>query len=253
MRIGAKHHVRRLGRPGEAGFTMVEIALSIAVVAFAMVAILGVLPTGLQVQKDNREETIINAEGTYLLEAIRSGKDQAGVLSNSVYFLKINYLDGSSDVFSAPNNNPLGIQAQLLVGLLSTPRSTTQQGVSNVVVWLRALNNTAIDRDIEARDNTFRYQAVLEIEPYMAYPPSLTNFLGTNEFRRVWNLQNSLHEVRLTMRWPLYNDVSTDDQRSRVGIHRRTFRTQVAGSLVYQPTNILGSERLLYYFQPSLY
>ena len=54
-------------------FTMVEIALSIAIVGFAMVAIIGVLPTGFQVQRDNREETIINQDGTYLLEAIRSG------------------------------------------------------------------------------------------------------------------------------------------------------------------------------------
>jgi len=42
---------------------MVEIALCIAVVAFALVAILGVMPTGLQVQKDNREDTIIIRTG----------------------------------------------------------------------------------------------------------------------------------------------------------------------------------------------
>ena len=32
----------------QAAFTMVEIALSIAIVAFALVAILGVLPTGMK-------------------------------------------------------------------------------------------------------------------------------------------------------------------------------------------------------------
>src|SRR5688572_11872570 len=38
-------------------FTMVEIAICIAVIGFALVAIVGVLPIGMQVQKDNREET----------------------------------------------------------------------------------------------------------------------------------------------------------------------------------------------------
>jgi uncharacterized protein (TIGR02598 family) len=51
----------------EAAFTMVEVAISIAIVAFAMVALLGVLPTGHQVQRENREDTIINQDATYLL------------------------------------------------------------------------------------------------------------------------------------------------------------------------------------------
>ncbi len=80
-------------------FTMVEIALSIAVVAFAMVAILGVLPTGLQVQRDNRDETVINNDGAYLMEAIRTGNDRLGRLSNSVYLVQINFNNGESEVF----------------------------------------------------------------------------------------------------------------------------------------------------------
>jgi len=52
---------------------MVEIAIALGVVAFALVAIIGVLPTGLTVQKQNREETIINQDGTLWLEAIRGG------------------------------------------------------------------------------------------------------------------------------------------------------------------------------------
>jgi len=38
----------------QSAFTMIEIALCIAVVAIAMVAIIGVLPAGLNVQKQNR-------------------------------------------------------------------------------------------------------------------------------------------------------------------------------------------------------
>src|SRR5213078_3899054 len=59
-------------RRADAGFTMVEIALCLAIIAFALVAIIGVLPTGMRVQKENREDTIINQDGMFLVEAIRS-------------------------------------------------------------------------------------------------------------------------------------------------------------------------------------
>ena len=39
----------------QAAFTMVEIAICLAVIGFALVAIIGVLPIGMNVQKDNRE------------------------------------------------------------------------------------------------------------------------------------------------------------------------------------------------------
>ena len=58
---------------GARGFTMVEIALSLAIVGFALVAIIGVLPAGLNVQKENREDTIVNQDATLFLNAIRNG------------------------------------------------------------------------------------------------------------------------------------------------------------------------------------
>lgn len=56
-----------------AGFTMVEIAIAIGVIGFALVAIIGILPSGLEVQRDNRSETIINQDATFWLTAIKSG------------------------------------------------------------------------------------------------------------------------------------------------------------------------------------
>ena len=52
---------------------MIEIAISLAIIGIALVAIIGVLPLGVNVQKDNREETIINQDATVLVEAIRNG------------------------------------------------------------------------------------------------------------------------------------------------------------------------------------
>src|SRR5438445_6763866 len=76
-----------------AAFTMVEIALSLGVIAIAMVAILGVLPTGVRVQKDNREDTVLNQEGMFWLEAIRSGSHGLDYLTNYVDLITISNVD----------------------------------------------------------------------------------------------------------------------------------------------------------------
>ncbi len=50
---------------------MVEIAISLAIIGIALVGIIGALPLGLQTQRDNREQTVINQDATVFLEAIR--------------------------------------------------------------------------------------------------------------------------------------------------------------------------------------
>ncbi len=67
---------------GERAFTMVEIAFSLAIVAFALVAIMGVLPTGMNVQKDNKDDTLINNDGSFWLETLRSGSRGMDDLTN---------------------------------------------------------------------------------------------------------------------------------------------------------------------------
>src|SRR5437879_8137140 len=80
---------RRIQRRGVAAFTMVEIAISLGVIAIALVAILGVLPTGVRVQRDNREDTILNQEGMFWVEAIRSGSRGLDYLTNYVDLITI--------------------------------------------------------------------------------------------------------------------------------------------------------------------
>src|SRR5208283_2181201 len=67
------------------GFTMVEIAISLAVIGIALVSIIGVLPIGMHTQRDNRQETIINQDATLLMEAIRNGAQGLDDLTNYVY------------------------------------------------------------------------------------------------------------------------------------------------------------------------
>ena len=68
-----------------AAFTMVEIAISLAVIGIALVAILGVLPLGMRVQRDNREQTVLNQDATVFIEAIRNGARGVNDLTNYVY------------------------------------------------------------------------------------------------------------------------------------------------------------------------
>ena len=63
---------------------MIEIALSLAIIGFALIAILGVLPIGLGVQKDNREETIVDQDAVVWMNAIRNGSMGYDDLTNSV-------------------------------------------------------------------------------------------------------------------------------------------------------------------------
>src|SRR5688572_26841319 len=66
------------------GFTLVEIALSLAIIGFALVAIIGVLPFGLNVQKENREETVVVQDANFFLDAIRTGARGLDDLTNYV-------------------------------------------------------------------------------------------------------------------------------------------------------------------------
>src|ERR1051325_5972829 len=66
------------------GFTMIEIALCLAIIGFALVAIIAVLPTGLNVQRDNREETIINQDAVVWVNSIHNGAQGYNDLTNYV-------------------------------------------------------------------------------------------------------------------------------------------------------------------------
>jgi type II secretory pathway pseudopilin PulG len=126
----------------QSAFTMVEIALCIAVVGIAMVAIIGVLPAGLGVQQQNREETIINHDASILIEAIRGGAVSDDDLLNYVDYVAVSRapISGSSGFswfygpWFKPISPPAGgtpliqaadsatLPAKKLVGLLSLPK-----------------------------------------------------------------------------------------------------------------------------------
>src|SRR5690349_12123089 len=54
-------------------FTIIEIAICLGIIGFALVAIIAALPKGLDVQKRNREETIVGQDAGVWMNALRSG------------------------------------------------------------------------------------------------------------------------------------------------------------------------------------
>jgi len=249
------------------GFTMVEIALSIAVVSFALVAILGVLPTGMRVQRDNREETIINQDGSFWLEAIRSGSIGMDDLTNYVDQIRVRsqvrqVITTNIYTFGANYRNGRDI-----VGLLSTPRYTLnrkREWVTNTVfAFCRALSGMAAEKPDGSRttntDFAFTYRLTAELHPFQALGYDQTNFTAykgteytsrSNLFLKAANLSANFQELRLTVDWPVY-PVGKD---RRVGRNRRVFRTLVSGSIVV--TNAPVETRItekLYFVQPSTF
>ncbi|MDG1892521.1 MAG: hypothetical protein P8L18_14545 [Verrucomicrobiota bacterium] len=275
--LGVRVHAR--------GFTMVEVALSIAIVAFAMVAIIGVMPTGFEAQRLNREETVINQDGTYLLEAIRSGALGLDGLTNFVDSIVIsNHLGNVRSMGVSENVNnfqdafPL-VSGHFIIGMLSTPQleavdrrddGTTIYSTNEVSAMMRAISGSAGQRfvDAEFRENAFSYLLSSRIAPYMASPINSWGQgsvnITTNRYTLASNVASNLYDVQLKFRWPV-TKVQTSGAggqpniQYRVGKNSKIFRTLVSGRLIQTngvPFLAPGDSRNtipLYYFNSSDY
>jgi type II secretory pathway pseudopilin PulG len=277
-------------RRSEVAFTMIEIAICLAVVGFALAAIIGVLPLGMSVQKENREETIINQDGNVFLNGIRNGELGLDDLTNYVvaitnwvseydgigkprsYNFGYNYTNSFQN--GAPMSPPMGISNGFrIIGLLSTPRYTpmlTRQTFgfrSNyVVAYVRALSGNASEKfpqnNPQLQDLAFSYRMISDIVPYSEFDRTWTNFTdpllvgNTNEITQRSNY------------WMLVKNMQTNlhDVRlifrypylpnGKTGNGRIVFRTSVSGHL--SMTNDMGLVNptppyQLYFFEPRTY
>jgi type II secretory pathway pseudopilin PulG len=250
----------------DAAFTMVEIALSLAIVGFALVAIIGVLPAGLNVQKENREDTILNQDATVWLDAIRSGaQGRTEHLADYVDRITVDRFayDGTSPnwiakaTIVAERVLPVTGDVRLVltndttvVGLLSTPKIQPRPGggyYSNyVAAFVRAFSGNA--SQLAPQDNAdvkafaLGYRMVVEVTPVASFDPA---GIRTNRVDGV--LHDNLADVRLLFRWPLkkpFVPSSADDPL--VGNSRMVFRTQISG-------RIEAGGAPFYYLQPRDY
>lgn len=249
-------------RVAERGFTMIEVAISLGILAFALVAIVGVLPSGLKVQRENREETVVTQDALYLLEAIRSGSKGVDDLTNFVESITVQRGLGTvplvytNNVYRPGRFLPL-TNAQEIVSLLSTPKyeqlPNGSKRLNTVTMRMRSISGNAADQSTNTlvQDFALRYQVTSEVVPFAReavvtnLPPALAIRLGGDALRAA-NLYKNLYEVRLTIQWPLFLRGST----WTVGNYHRTVRTLVSGQLLPTYTNALTS---WYMFQPDTF
>jgi hypothetical protein len=250
-----------------AGFTMVEIAICIAIVAFAMVAIIGVMPTGFRVQKDNREETIINQEGTFWLEAIRSGSLGLDYLTNyveAIHAQSASRRPGESkyrQVIGDYSFGPGFTNGLDILGLLSLPRYYDKGGfafrTADLFAYVRAVTGLAAEKTPH-NDFAFMYRLTPELVPFDPVAGLNTNFTvsglaaaeaaaRSNLWIKARSTQVNLYQLKLTLQWPVF-----PSQKGLVtGANRKVFRTLVSGSF-WINTNIAHlAQRELFFLQPS--
>lgn len=187
-----------------AGFTMIEIAISLAVIGFALVAIIGILPTGMNVQKENREETIINQEAMVLLDGIRTGARGLDDLTNYVVAITNHVTEynrasrpvnqfstgytftDSTTVPKYPITNGFRI-----IGLLSQPKYQPPFDPANlfrsnhIFAYIRSMSGMASEKvpqnNPAVQDLAFAYRLYVDVLPYFG---TSTNS-GTG-FRSPW-------------------------------------------------------------------
>ena len=249
---------------GRDGFTMIELAICLGIIAFALVAIIGVLPVGINVQKDNREETVINQDGMFWMEAIRSGSTGMNDLTNHVVFIEIDPAQGSNQkvyrwepLAAKPGDGhmelPRGVQGAAIIGLLSMPAQADLVGPVTVRNWpqinnasrvynrvrakVRAISGSAVDKGEAAREMAFSYRLTSEVRPIRTMGDwgnlSGNKFaVDANRFRKL-----NFYEIKLTFHWPEYR--FGDEERP--GPNKKVFRTVVAGRLVNRNLNLLNS------------
>jgi len=259
-------------------FTMIEIAICLAIIGIALVAIVGVLPLGMNVQRENRESTIINQDATILMEAVRNGSLGMNDLTNYVYFITNNWAlynsDGTfnksggsgytySSSTTAPTTFPYSPAWPInngtnIIGLLSTPEFTDLNGgpinnllsgnkfySNHIVAYVRSLSGPAVEKP--PQDNQILQEDTFTYRIYCVNAPVATD---TNIFNTLifpngppaysQQLAQNLHELRLTFLWP-------QQPNGKLGNGRQTYRALVAGQVA---TNASYGP-MLYFYQPQ--
>ena len=206
---------RHLAR-GMRAFTMVEVALSLAIVAFALVAIIGVMPVGLNVQRDNREDTIMSQEATLLIAAIRAGNASSNLTSVRAGFLN---LTNALNPFASSNITTADIVSRLCIPPWDTINTTAANGP--IGAHFRSMSGNLAD-SVSSTRVAFSYVVFSEVNNYSGDP---------NNVAHNYYLTNNLYEVKLTFRWPVY-EAPAGQFPTSYGNGRLVLRTLVSGQLV---------------------
>jgi type II secretory pathway pseudopilin PulG len=262
-------------------FTMIEIAISLAIIGFALVAIIGILPAGMSAQKENRQETIINQDASIWIDAIRSGARGDDDLVNYVMAIT-NYAStlrpdktpmGAMQIYwytrtaSGINATPSSPGFPLnngyrIIGLLSTPKmlpawsSGRLAGFTSnyVVAYVRSMSGPAVEKvpqqDPIVRDLGLNYRMVSEVTA----APYDTNWVNTAMYRtNTPEFTNAIYYSNVVMNLQtnlhdlrlIFRWPVLPNGDARPGW--QVYRTMVSGPMTNDP----GTP--FYFFQPRTY
>jgi hypothetical protein len=272
---------------------MIEIAISLAIIGFALVAIIGILPFGMGVQKDNRHETIINQDATILMNALRSGERGLDDLTNYVFAIT-NYTTQFNrrgvpttpspsafgytwnvSTYSPPGGFPTPADPQFpitnglrIIGLLGTPRILPQPDgsyLSNyVVAFVRSISGPASEKfpqtDPAMQQFALTYRLICDVARYGTnyYFPTWTNFadqtISTNEMVARSNYMVVVKNFETNL-----HDLRLTFRwpllpNGQSGPNRQVFRTAVSGALIQtNEPGFVGRHCTIYYFEPRTF
>ncbi|MEN9572387.1 MAG: hypothetical protein RL514_242 [Verrucomicrobiota bacterium] len=201
---------------GELAFTMVEVALSLAIVAFALVAIIGVMPVGLNVQRDNREDTIMSQEASLLIGAIRAGNASSNLTSVRDSFQAFTNV---SIPLSGSNFTTADVVSRLCIPPWDAVNTVAANGP--IGAHFRSMSGNLAD-NVSGTAVGFSYVVFSEVNNYAGDP---------NNVAHNYYLTNNLYEVKLTFRWPVY-EATAGQFPVNYGNGRLVLRTLVSGQLV---------------------
>ncbi len=255
---------------------MIEIALCLAIIGFALVSIMLVLPGGMNTQRQTREETIVNQDASMLLEAVRNSARGLDDLTNNVYAITnywwqynldskpvshtYGYTRTSTSFDGVPGNAQIITNGLRIIGLLSTPEYTNGFGglpiadtfgrsytSNHIVAWVRSFSGLAAEKPPQdnqiMQENTFSYRVACVNAPVAAD----TNNLDKNSpLFSAYNYQlaGNLRELRLLFMWPQLPNGS-------VGRFRQTFRASVGGQLIQTNDPFAANPAMPLYFYQS--
>ncbi len=218
----------------ERAFTMIEIAIALGVIAFALVAIVGILPIGLNIQRDNRAETIINQDAIYWMEALRGGAQQgADDLTNYVDKITINgtkfynsFLIPRTFPPPSPPDSTFSTGREI-IGLLSTPNA----GSNGVEAVVRTISGAGTEKATQAESWDGQELAVRYLLIARVLTVDTNLMLDFNSMvggAPAEQLDVTLLDLQLRFQWPVVGS-------STRGTRRKTYRSMASRYVVNDP------------------
>lgn len=248
--------------------------LSLAIIAIALVAIIGVLPIGLNVQAENQEESLVSADAAIWMEAFRNGAQGMEYLVQDDDDGDDFYIDEVRVEEVHRTRNPLGASyrddpgtvfrtqyltnftsASNLIGVLSLPKFPQHYNTLpanavytnwNVYAEVRALNGNLADLGADM-DFAFKYRLTPELLPVQGLRPQ--HLVSTNG--PLWIMETNLHELRLNFQWPLIVGVGGNYRAQTRFAKSLNFRTLISGQQFIRTNEATGG--LLYFMGPRQY